>query len=112
MLQLEHFRSQVIKATYGRTKPFQDKPVTNQQVRVDFALSSSGTRTVDTWERVFLGCFGAAGWWWWLMFFTLLLHYKDLFSFWGDFLALQVKRQFISLEMCLRKSNETTRARL
>ncbi|XP_054995421.1 forkhead-associated domain-containing protein 1 [Sorex araneus] len=30
--QLEHFRSQVIKATYGRTKPFQDKPVTDQQL--------------------------------------------------------------------------------
>uniref|UniRef100_A0A8B9Y7J2 Forkhead associated phosphopeptide binding domain 1 n=1 Tax=Bos mutus grunniens TaxID=30521 RepID=A0A8B9Y7J2_BOSMU len=30
--QLEHFRSQVIKATYGRTKPFQDKPVSDQQL--------------------------------------------------------------------------------
>ncbi|XP_071076943.1 forkhead-associated domain-containing protein 1 isoform X2 [Desmodus rotundus] len=30
--QLEHFRSQVIKATYGRVKPFQDKPVTDQQL--------------------------------------------------------------------------------
>nr|XP_044625678.1 forkhead-associated domain-containing protein 1 isoform X6 [Equus asinus] len=30
--QLEHFRSQVIKATYGRAKPFQDKPLTDQQV--------------------------------------------------------------------------------
>ncbi|XP_014639371.1 PREDICTED: forkhead-associated domain-containing protein 1 [Ceratotherium simum simum] len=30
--QLEHFRSQVIKATYGRAKPFQDKPITDQQV--------------------------------------------------------------------------------
>ncbi|KAM5322522.1 forkhead-associated domain-containing protein 1 isoform 7-T9 [Glossophaga mutica] len=30
--QLEHFRSQVIKATYGRAKPFQDKPVTDQQL--------------------------------------------------------------------------------
>ncbi|XP_023388421.1 forkhead-associated domain-containing protein 1 [Pteropus vampyrus] len=29
--QLEHFRSQIIKATYGRVKPFQDKPVTDQQ---------------------------------------------------------------------------------
>nr|XP_039330406.1 forkhead-associated domain-containing protein 1 isoform X6 [Saimiri boliviensis boliviensis] len=30
--QLEHFRSQVIKATYGRAKPFPDKPVTDQQL--------------------------------------------------------------------------------
>ncbi|KAF5913925.1 hypothetical protein HPG69_011956 [Diceros bicornis minor] len=28
---LEHFRSQVIKATYGRAKPCQDKPITDQQ---------------------------------------------------------------------------------
>ncbi|KAM4871600.1 forkhead-associated domain-containing protein 1 isoform 2-T2 [Thomomys bottae] len=30
--QLEHFRSQVIKAIFGRTKPFQDKPITDQQL--------------------------------------------------------------------------------
>ncbi|KAM5270294.1 forkhead-associated domain-containing protein 1 isoform 3-T3 [Hipposideros larvatus] len=30
--QLEHFRSQVVKATYGRVKPFLDKPVTDQQL--------------------------------------------------------------------------------
>ncbi|XP_049733947.1 forkhead-associated domain-containing protein 1 isoform X7 [Elephas maximus indicus] len=30
--QLEHFRSQVIKATYGRAKPFQDKLITDQQL--------------------------------------------------------------------------------
>ncbi|XP_027459762.2 forkhead-associated domain-containing protein 1 isoform X2 [Zalophus californianus] len=30
--QLEHFRSQVIKATYGRVKPFLDKPITDQQL--------------------------------------------------------------------------------
>ncbi|KAF6108787.1 forkhead associated phosphopeptide binding domain 1 [Phyllostomus discolor] len=30
--KLEHFRSQVIKATYGRAKPFQDRPVTDQQL--------------------------------------------------------------------------------
>ncbi|XP_062049843.1 forkhead-associated domain-containing protein 1 [Lepus europaeus] len=30
--QLEHFRSQIIKATYGRLKPFQDKPITDQQL--------------------------------------------------------------------------------
>ncbi|KAL4831137.1 hypothetical protein H8958_007761 [Nasalis larvatus] len=30
--QLEHFRSQVIKATYGRAKPFPGKPVTDQQL--------------------------------------------------------------------------------
>uniref|UniRef100_H0VWQ1 Forkhead associated phosphopeptide binding domain 1 n=1 Tax=Cavia porcellus TaxID=10141 RepID=H0VWQ1_CAVPO len=30
--QLEHFRSQVIKATYGRVKPFPDKPITDQQL--------------------------------------------------------------------------------
>ncbi|XP_006145330.1 forkhead-associated domain-containing protein 1 isoform X2 [Tupaia chinensis] len=30
--KLEHFRSQVIKATYGRAKPFPDRPVTDQQV--------------------------------------------------------------------------------
>ncbi|XP_008571079.1 PREDICTED: forkhead-associated domain-containing protein 1 [Galeopterus variegatus] len=30
--QLEHFRSQVIKATYGRAKPSQDKPITDQQL--------------------------------------------------------------------------------
>ncbi|XP_032156365.1 forkhead-associated domain-containing protein 1 isoform X7 [Sapajus apella] len=30
--KLEHFRSQVIKATYGRAKPFPDKPVTDQQL--------------------------------------------------------------------------------
>ncbi|XP_038189952.1 forkhead-associated domain-containing protein 1 [Arvicola amphibius] len=30
--QLEHFRSQVIKATFGKTKPFRDKPVTDQQL--------------------------------------------------------------------------------
>ncbi|XP_042638235.1 forkhead-associated domain-containing protein 1 [Orycteropus afer afer] len=30
--QLEHFRSQVIKATYGRVKPFQDKLITDQQL--------------------------------------------------------------------------------
>ncbi|TKC35916.1 hypothetical protein EI555_020736, partial [Monodon monoceros] len=29
---LELFRSQVIKATYGRVKPFQDKPVSDQQL--------------------------------------------------------------------------------
>lgn len=32
--QLEHFRSQVIKATFGKTKPFRDKPITDQQVSV------------------------------------------------------------------------------
>ncbi|XP_038966569.1 forkhead-associated domain-containing protein 1 isoform X8 [Rattus norvegicus] len=30
--QLENFRSQVIKATFGKTKPFRDKPVTDQQL--------------------------------------------------------------------------------
>uniref|UniRef100_A0A4X1W1Z5 FHA domain-containing protein n=1 Tax=Sus scrofa TaxID=9823 RepID=A0A4X1W1Z5_PIG len=30
--KLEHFRSQVIKATYGRAKPFQDRPVSDQQL--------------------------------------------------------------------------------
>ncbi|XP_070260234.1 forkhead-associated domain-containing protein 1 isoform X1 [Myotis yumanensis] len=30
--QLEHFRSQVIRATFGRARPFQDKPVTDQQL--------------------------------------------------------------------------------
>nr|XP_033698819.1 forkhead-associated domain-containing protein 1 [Tursiops truncatus] len=30
--QLELFRSQVIKATYGHVKPFQDKPVSDQQL--------------------------------------------------------------------------------
>nr|XP_055241047.1 forkhead-associated domain-containing protein 1 isoform X16 [Gorilla gorilla gorilla] len=30
--KLEHFRSQVIKATYGRAKPFPDKPITDQQL--------------------------------------------------------------------------------
>ncbi|KAM7323997.1 hypothetical protein ACRRTK_016302 [Alexandromys fortis] len=30
--QLEHFRSQVIKATFGKTKPFRDKPITDQQL--------------------------------------------------------------------------------
>ncbi|XP_055467422.1 forkhead-associated domain-containing protein 1 [Psammomys obesus] len=30
--QLEHFRSQVIKATFGRVKPFRDKPITDQQL--------------------------------------------------------------------------------
>ncbi|OBS67671.1 hypothetical protein A6R68_03832 [Neotoma lepida] len=30
--QLEHFRTQIIRATYGRTKPFRDKPVTDQQL--------------------------------------------------------------------------------
>ncbi|KAL4673547.1 hypothetical protein H8959_017481 [Pygathrix nigripes] len=30
--KLEHFRSQVIKATYGRAKPFPGKPVTDQQL--------------------------------------------------------------------------------
>ncbi|XP_036034525.1 forkhead-associated domain-containing protein 1 [Onychomys torridus] len=30
--QLEHFRSQVIKATFGRAKPFRDKPITDQQL--------------------------------------------------------------------------------
>ncbi|XP_067577247.1 forkhead-associated domain-containing protein 1 isoform X2 [Pseudorca crassidens] len=30
--QLELFRSQVIKATYGRVKPFQEKPVSDQQL--------------------------------------------------------------------------------
>ncbi|XP_047584211.1 forkhead-associated domain-containing protein 1 isoform X3 [Lutra lutra] len=30
--KLEHFRSQVIKATYGRVKPFLDKPITDQQL--------------------------------------------------------------------------------
>nr|XP_045005940.1 forkhead-associated domain-containing protein 1 [Jaculus jaculus] len=30
--QLEHFRSQVVKATFGRAKPFHDKPVTDQQL--------------------------------------------------------------------------------
>lgn len=36
--QLENFRSQVIKATFGKTKPFRDKPVTDQQV------SAAGSR--------------------------------------------------------------------
>lgn len=39
--QLEHFRSQVIKATYGRVKPFPDKPITDQQVCVAFLLWAS-----------------------------------------------------------------------
>ncbi|XP_045404617.1 forkhead-associated domain-containing protein 1 isoform X2 [Lemur catta] len=30
--KLEHFRSQVIKATYGRAKLFQDKPISDQQL--------------------------------------------------------------------------------
>ncbi|XP_050008124.1 forkhead-associated domain-containing protein 1 isoform X3 [Alexandromys fortis] len=30
--KLEHFRSQVIKATFGKTKPFRDKPITDQQL--------------------------------------------------------------------------------
>nr|KAF6381976.1 forkhead associated phosphopeptide binding domain 1 [Pipistrellus kuhlii] len=30
--QLENFRSQVIRATYGQAKPFQDKPVSDQQL--------------------------------------------------------------------------------
>ncbi|XP_021118495.1 forkhead-associated domain-containing protein 1 isoform X2 [Heterocephalus glaber] len=30
--QLEHFRSQVIKATYGQVKPSPDKPITDQQL--------------------------------------------------------------------------------
>ncbi|XP_023603881.1 forkhead-associated domain-containing protein 1, partial [Myotis lucifugus] len=30
--KLEHFRSQVIRATFGRARPFQDKPVTDQQL--------------------------------------------------------------------------------
>ncbi|CAH7442986.1 forkhead-associated domain-containing protein 1 [Phodopus roborovskii] len=30
--QLENFRNQVIKATFGRAKPFHDKPVTDQQL--------------------------------------------------------------------------------
>ncbi|XP_052572008.1 forkhead-associated domain-containing protein 1 isoform X2 [Peromyscus californicus insignis] len=30
--QLEHFRSQVIKAAFGRAKPFRDKPITDQQL--------------------------------------------------------------------------------
>uniref|UniRef100_A0ABK0LES9 Forkhead associated phosphopeptide binding domain 1 n=1 Tax=Rattus norvegicus TaxID=10116 RepID=A0ABK0LES9_RAT len=30
--KLENFRSQVIKATFGKTKPFRDKPVTDQQL--------------------------------------------------------------------------------
>ncbi|KAL1776333.1 forkhead-associated domain-containing protein 1 [Sigmodon hispidus] len=30
--QLEHFRSQVIKATFGKAKPFRDKPITDQQL--------------------------------------------------------------------------------
>uniref|UniRef100_A0A8C2QPT6 Forkhead-associated phosphopeptide binding domain 1 n=1 Tax=Cricetulus griseus TaxID=10029 RepID=A0A8C2QPT6_CRIGR len=30
--QLEYFRSQVIKATFGKAKPFRDKPVTDQQL--------------------------------------------------------------------------------
>ncbi|CAK6440633.1 unnamed protein product [Pipistrellus nathusii] len=30
--QLEHFRSQVIRATYGRAKPFPDKPVSDEQL--------------------------------------------------------------------------------
>ncbi|XP_053431309.1 forkhead-associated domain-containing protein 1 isoform X1 [Nycticebus coucang] len=30
--KLEHFRSQVIKATFGRAKPLQDKPITDQQL--------------------------------------------------------------------------------
>ncbi|KAK2489347.1 hypothetical protein MC885_011790, partial [Smutsia gigantea] len=30
--QLEHFRSQVIRATCGRVKPLQDKPITDQQL--------------------------------------------------------------------------------
>ncbi|XP_052033931.1 forkhead-associated domain-containing protein 1 [Apodemus sylvaticus] len=30
--QLENFRNQVIKATFGKTKPFRDKPITDQQL--------------------------------------------------------------------------------
>lgn len=73
MLQLEHFRSQVIKATYGRAKPFQDRPVTDQQVRLDFALSSPGPRGPQT-QGADVPAFG-----WWPVFFTLLLRYRDWF---------------------------------
>uniref|UniRef100_G1STY7 Forkhead associated phosphopeptide binding domain 1 n=1 Tax=Oryctolagus cuniculus TaxID=9986 RepID=G1STY7_RABIT len=39
--QLEHFRSQIIKATYGRVKPFQDKPITDQQQVQEFPGDST-----------------------------------------------------------------------
>uniref|UniRef100_A0A4W2HJD7 Forkhead associated phosphopeptide binding domain 1 n=1 Tax=Bos indicus x Bos taurus TaxID=30522 RepID=A0A4W2HJD7_BOBOX len=42
--QLEHFRSQVIKATYGRTKPFQDKPVSDQQACMKMSCCSNDLR--------------------------------------------------------------------
>lgn len=58
MRQLEHFRSQVIRATYGRARPFQDKPVTDQQVRRPFALPSPGTWDCRRWEHMFPGFVG------------------------------------------------------
>ena len=54
VLQLELFRSQVIKATYGRAKLFQDKPVSDQQVRLSSPLSPSGTWHSRHWEHMFL----------------------------------------------------------
>ncbi|EGV96880.1 Forkhead-associated domain-containing protein 1 [Cricetulus griseus] len=39
--QLEYFRSQVIKATFGKAKPFRDKPVTDQQACMRESCSSS-----------------------------------------------------------------------
>ena len=60
VLQLEHFRSQVIKATYGRAKPFQDKPVSDQQVCLSSPLSSSGTWDSRHWEYMFLFFIGGA----------------------------------------------------
>lgn len=54
VLQLELFRGQVLKATCGRVKPFQDKPVSNQQARLSSPLSPSGTRGSRHWEHMFL----------------------------------------------------------
>ncbi|XP_017175763.1 forkhead-associated domain-containing protein 1 isoform X11 [Mus musculus] len=38
--QLENFRNQVIKATFGKTKPFRDKPITDQQACMRDSCSS------------------------------------------------------------------------
>ncbi|XP_045154886.1 forkhead-associated domain-containing protein 1 [Echinops telfairi] len=50
--QLENFRNQVIKATYGRAKPFQDKLITDQQLIEKITQVSEESVTVQQKKRM------------------------------------------------------------
>ncbi|XP_075417774.1 forkhead-associated domain-containing protein 1 [Tenrec ecaudatus] len=50
--QLENFRNQVIKATYGRAKPFQDKLITDQQLIEKITQVSEDSVTFQQKKRM------------------------------------------------------------